>query len=199
MQSMYIASRGIQGSVIGSGPRKPKKEKKKLPISHRLYVPCMFYTCAGCFVGTLIFGAGAILVVFGFLTYMGSLHHSPSLHSTAVPTLQPILWNVSFSYISKNNTDGESETFSLLEILKGSLALIGAVVCSIGGFILMVVCVITCETRDKVFELIDHGKMTGLQKNPDFYKLILETQKVKEEEFDSGELRQWSVLVICSI
>ena len=197
MQSMYIASRGIRGNVIGSGPRKVKKEKKKQPIAHRLYVPCMYYTCVGCFMGVIIFGTGAALVVYGFLTYIISQRQVLNSLSTAVPTLQP--WNATLYYEFENTTNNmnkepaATDTFSFIETLKDSLALVRAVICSIGGFMLMVVCVITCETRDKVFELMDRGKITGLQKNPDFYKLILETQKMKEDEFDSGQL------IFCSL
>ena len=57
---------------------------------------------------------------------------------------------------------------------------------SVGGFIFIFVCVMTCETRDKVFELMGEGKMTSLIRNPDFYDLIIETMKLKEERYNSG-------------
>ena len=101
MQSMYIASRGIKGSVIGTFHRSKEKEKRKVPVKQRLYVPCMYSTCLSCFLGLIIFGGGATLVVLGFV--------SEYLRSTDVSGLQGILQidesgNITHTDSIRNNT-----------------------------------------------------------------------------------------------
>ncbi len=59
---MFAASRGISSRIVGSTRRKnideEEKKKKKVPLRQRLYVPCMWPTCASCIFGLIIFAAG---------------------------------------------------------------------------------------------------------------------------------------------
>ncbi len=58
---MFAASRGISSRIVGSTRRKNNDEeekKKKVPLRQRLYVPCMWPTCASCIFGLIIFAAG---------------------------------------------------------------------------------------------------------------------------------------------
>ncbi len=105
---MYIASRGIKGSVIGTFHRNKEKEKSKVPVKHRLYVPCMYSTCLSCFLGLIIFGGGATLVVLGFVsqylrsTDVSSLDNMLQMSETANNTLGLEIRNNTFESIGSS-------------------------------------------------------------------------------------------------
>ncbi len=68
-----------------------------------------------------------------------------------------------------------------------NLAYVGPMFMGIGAFIIIIACVVVFETRDKVFELINHQRMTSLKQNLDFYDIIVENMKMREEEGLSGK------------
>ena len=68
-----------------------------------------------------------------------------------------------------------------------NLAYVGPMFMGVGAFIIIIACVVVFETRDKVFELINHQRMTSLKQNVDFYDIIVENMKMREEEGLSGQ------------
>lgn len=174
---MYVASRGITGRVVGTSQKRTEHEtnKQRVSLQHRLYVPCMCSTCGGCLLGMLIFSGGAALVVLGFLAQFISDPELP-LDDTSHLTTQ----------MTNNFTHAVIEKDVNMKMHLKNLAYFGAMVMAVGGFVLIFVCVIVFETRDKVFELMARKKITTLKKNPNFYELIIESLKLQEEDHYTG-------------
>ncbi len=171
---MYVASRGITGRVVGTTQRPTEHEtnKQRVSLQHRLYVPCMCSTCGGCLLGMIVFSGGAALVVLGFLAQFISDPELP-LDETSHVTTQT----------TSNYTHAVIQNDVDMKMHLKNLAYFGAMVMAVGGFILIFVCVIVFETRDKVFELMAHKRITTLKKSPNFYELIIESLKLQEENY----------------
>ena len=153
---MFAASRGISG-IAGVTKKTEHRPKEKLPLRERLYIPCMWSTCGGCFIGLLIFCAGTALVVVAyFAEYFSSTVTTEHRHNSTV-------------IVTNRN--------AALKFFLHALSYIGPVIMGVGAFLVIMIGVVVCETRDKVLDLMQkQRKGKEVKKNPDLYKLILEEQ-----------------------
>ena len=153
---MFAASRGISG-IAGVTKKTGHRPKESLPLRERLYIPCMWSTCGGCFVGLVIFCGGTALVVVAYFAdhFSSSViieHH----HNTTV-------------IVTNSN--------STLKFFLHALSYIGPIIMGIGAFLVIMIVVVVCETRDKVLDLMQkQRKGKDVKKNPDLYKLIMEEE-----------------------
>ncbi len=174
---MFAASRGISSRIVGSTRRKnvdaEEKQKRKVPLRQRLYVPCMWPTCASCLFGLIIFAAGFTMVVLGYLAECFSQRENND--SPANNTLNSVIF----------------DDPSCLHYHLRKLSYIGPLIMAIGAFGIIVSCVVVCETRDKVLELSDAEGRTLIKKRPNFYELILMELRRQEARAAAG----WCLIV----
>ena len=166
---MFAASRGISVRIAGvKAKEEVKAKKRKVPIKERLYVPCMCTTCGGCLLGFFILCAGSVMVITAYFA--------------------KFLYPKEVIKVQNNQTDSAIvNNFSFVLHLK-SFSYIGPPFMAVGAFIMILTCVVVCETRDKVLDLMHGQRRSDMKKRPDFYELIMMEIKQREEDTLKGEV-----------
>ena len=156
---MFVARAGLRTlNTDGHHPfayRRKKKQKEKF----RCYVPFMWPTCAAVSVGSIILAAGVLMCVVGYFSSEDSTRKDRGgANDTAA-------WN--------STETGDSHL--------GGLTFVGPVFMGFGCFIIVVACVVVCETRDKMLKLITEAekKKQKVTTKPDFYDLVIKQFKNK--------------------
>ena len=172
---MFAAGRGISTGIIGVKKTKKKPKRTDLTLRERLYLPFMWTTCVTCFLGLILLSGGIAMVVIGYF----------AKHFSAVILLPQL---------PSNNTQNHTDVFisdpKLQGILK-SLCYFGPPIMAIGAFVIILSCVVVCETRDKVLDLVKDQRQEIMKTRPDFYDLIQREIRRREEDIKRGWFNQY--------
>ena len=171
---MFAASRGISSRIVGAGRRNKegpnnghrKRKRRKMTMKQRLYLPFMWSTCLGTFLGFLVLCGGTAMCVVGY--YAEYFATTETISTTVNGTDIVIIKDSSMQFHIKN------------------LTFVGPIFMGIGAFIIVVACVVVFETRDKLLDIMEEQQRTAAKKKPDFYDLIVAQMKKKEEDILRG-------------
>ena len=171
---MFAASRGISSRIVGAGRRNKegpnnghrKRKRRKMTLKQRMYLPFMWSTCLGTFLGFLVLCGGTAMCVVGY-------------YSEYFATSETISTTV-------NGTDIVIIKDSTMQFHIRNLTFVGPIFMGIGAFIIVVACVVVFETRDKLLDIMEEQQRTAAKKRPDFYDLIVAQMKKKEEDILRG-------------
>ena len=171
---MFAASRGISSRIVGAGRRSKdgpngghrKRKRRKMTLKQRMYLPFMWSTCLGTFLGFLVLCGGTAMCVVGY--YAEYFATTETVSTTVNGTDTVIIKDSSMQFHIKN------------------LTFVGPIFMGIGAFIIVVACVVVFETRDKLLDIMEEQQRTAAKKKPDFYDLIVAQMKKKEEDILRG-------------
>ena len=171
---MFAASRGISSRIVGAGKRSKdgpngghrKRKRRKMTLKQRMYLPFMWSTCVGTFLGFIVLCGGTAMCVVGYFAEYFATTETVSNTS--------------------NGTDIVITKDSSMQFHIKNLTFVGPIFMGIGAFIIVVACVVVFETRDKVLDLMEEQQRTAAKKKPDFYDLIVAQMKKKEEDILRG-------------
>lgn len=159
---MFVARAGLRQLRTGADGNHPfayRPKKKKEKQKFRCYIPFMWSTCVAIFTGFAILSAGLLMCVFG---YFGDDSHRQRVDNSTRS------WNVT-------ETSG-------INHMRG-LTYIGPVLMGFGCFIIVVACVVVCETRDRMLKIIAQAEKQKkkVTTKPDFYDLVIKQFKDKHK------------------
>ena len=163
----------VSAGIVGVKRKKKKPKRTDLTLRERLYLPFMWTTCVTCFLGLILLSGGIAMVVIGFFAQ----HFSAMILLPHLPTNN-----------TQNQTDiliSDPELQHVQGILK-SLCYFGPPAMAIGAFIIILSCVVVCETRDKVLDLGKDQRQEVMRSRPDFYDLILREIRRRGEDIKRG-------------
>ena len=164
----------VQSLGFNARVRLKKKEKRKF----RCYIPCLWQAMVAAGAGLFVVLVGTGMCVIGYYT---GYDNFLSIDLDSNPELDD---NDTLTVEADNTT----------VILGGHLKFftyVGPVLMSFGCFTLVFSCVVVCETRDKVLELMDERKKLGLDPNQidiDFFRLVVPQLEQSKPKLDSHRI-----------
>ena len=165
---MFVPRSSLIGLIVKKEAQLEKRQRKQRNIPKRkrrvkdtkkalrFFIPFMWGTCIGVFVGLIILGSGAAMCATGYYAeFFSKAEVSNGTHVMEVRRDHRKIYHMS------------------------TLTILGPVLMGIGCFVIVVACVVVFETRDKIVSEVIAHSVSNASKKHDFYDVII--SKVKQQ------------------